>query len=70
MDGFSGNEDFFLGNEWGVFFWKRNYHNFVRNKIILWINYGYYDNSFPRKNIIIHIREQNYSYYSHSFLNK
>ena len=22
----------------------------------LWINYGYYDNSFPRKNIIIHIR--------------
>ena len=21
----------------------------------LWINYGYYDNSFPRKNIIIHI---------------
>ena len=48
----------------------RNYHNFVRNKISLWINYGYYGNSFPRKNIIIHIREQNYSYYSHSFLNK
>ena len=33
----------------------RNYRNFDRNKMSLWINYGYYDNSFPRKNIIIHI---------------